>query len=421
MDLLEYQAKELFSEMGIPVLPSQKIDNPREIKTLQIPYPVALKSQVRAGGRGKAGGVRFVENTIDAIAAARTIFNLPILGEYPQVVLAEAKYNAERELYLAVVMDYASQRPVLLGSIEGGMDLEAVRAQMQTVVVDQEFSPFYARRLMLKMGLQGALIQSVSAVVEKMYQLFVLKDLDLVEINPLGVSSTGDLMALDGKVTANDAALGRHPNLALFGAKTNLQSSETGVSLLELKPLERDGNISILCNGEGLGMAIADLLAAAGSKPAHCLILDREGSSYLPPAVRREQLERGLERVVQDKGMKVLLINIVAADSDQERPLGLEIAEVLAANYQRQLRELGMSAATDLRELKRVADREQRPNPRRHQMPERLYPQLVLRLLGENSDRIQEQLVGMPVHWVSDLNEAIAQAVSLAKKSPARG
>jgi succinyl-CoA synthetase beta subunit len=361
-----------------------------------------------------------VENTIDAIAAARTIFNLPILGEYPQVVLAEAKYNTEREFYLAVVMDYASQRPVLLGSIEGGMDLEAVRAQMQTVVVDQEFSPFYARRLMLKMGLQGALIQSVSAVVEKMYQLFVLKDLDLVEINPLGVSSTGDLMALDGKVTANDAALGRHPNLALFGAKTSLQSPEAAGSWLELKPLERDGNISILCNGEGLGLAIADLLAAAGSKPAHCLILDPEGSSYLSPAERREQLERGLERVVQDKGIKVLLINIVAADGDQARPLGLEIAEVLAANYQRQLRELGVSTATDLRELKRVADREQRPNPRRHQLPERLYPQLVARLVGEPSDRGQEQLVGMPVNWVDDLDEAIAQAVSLAKKSPAR-
>lgn len=421
MDLLEYQAKELFSEMGIPVLPSQKIDNPREIKALQIPYPVALKSQVRAGGRGKAGGVRFVENTIDAIAAARTIFNLPILGEYPQVILAEAKYNTEREFYLAVVMDYASQRPVLLGSIEGGMDLEAVRAQMQTVVVDQEFSPFYARRLMLKMGLQGALIQSVSAVVEKMYQLFVLKDLDLVEINPLGVSSTGDLMALDGKITANDAALGRHPNLALFGGKTSLQSPDAASSWLELKPLERDGNISILCNGEGLGLAIADLLAAAGSKTAHCLILDREGSSYLSPAERREQLERVLERVVQDKGIKVLLINIVAADSDQERPLGLEIAEVLAANYQRQMRELGVSTATDLRELKRVADREQRPNTRRHQLPERFYPQLVLRLVGEPSDRVQEQLVGMPVNWVDDLNDAIAQAVSLAKKSPARG
>jgi succinyl-CoA synthetase beta subunit len=92
MDLLEYQAKELFREVGIPVLPSQRIDRPTDLKALRIPYPVVLKSQVSVGNRGKAGGIRFVENTIDAIAAARTIFNLPISGEYPQVLLAEANY-----------------------------------------------------------------------------------------------------------------------------------------------------------------------------------------------------------------------------------------------------------------------------------------------------------------------------------------
>ena len=96
MDLLEYQAKELFREIGIPTLPSQTIKDPRQIKQLQIPYPVVLKSQVRAGGRGKAGGVRFVSNTIDAIAATRTIFQLSILGEYPEVVLAEAHYNTKK-------------------------------------------------------------------------------------------------------------------------------------------------------------------------------------------------------------------------------------------------------------------------------------------------------------------------------------
>lgn len=99
MDLLEYQAKELFRRVGIPTLPSQTIAEPRQIKQLRIPYPVVLKSQVRAGGRGKAGGVRFVANTIDAIAAARSIFNLSILREYPEVILAEAHYNAEREFF----------------------------------------------------------------------------------------------------------------------------------------------------------------------------------------------------------------------------------------------------------------------------------------------------------------------------------
>src|SRR4028118_754338 len=229
MDLLEYQAKALFREVGIPVLPSQRIDHPRDLKRLQIPYPVVLKSQVPTGGRGKAGGIRFVENTIDAIAAARTIFNLPILGQYPQVLLAEARYDAEREFYLAVILDYALGRPVLLGSSQGGINVEAVMEHMQRVVVDQEFSPFYARRLALKMGLQGNLIESVSGIVQKMYQLFVQKDLDLVEINPLAISSTGEVMALDGKITVNDHALGRHSELATLASK--IANSNTGQQL----------------------------------------------------------------------------------------------------------------------------------------------------------------------------------------------
>ena len=282
MDLLEYQAKSLFRQMAIPILPSQRIDNPADLKGLKIPYPVVLKSQVRAGGRGRAGGIKFVENTIDAVAAAQTIFNLPIESEYPQVLLAEAKYNADQELYLAVLLDPVARRPVLLGSSQGGMDVEGSIEQMQQVAVDQEFSPFYARRLTLKMGLQGDLIQSVSTIVEKMYRLFVEKDLDLVEINPLGISPTGEVMALDGKVTANDDALGRHPDFAALSGKRQSSGlarerrslhapgdrlhshskvqqspefdpkSKSPISNSEsLQLIELDGNIAILCNGVG--------------------------------------------------------------------------------------------------------------------------------------------------------------------------
>jgi succinyl-CoA synthetase beta subunit len=214
MDLLEYQAKELFRHIGIPVLPAQRIDHTSDLKALKIPYPVVLKSQVPTGGRGKAGGIKFVENTIDAIAAGQAIFDLAIRGAYPEVLLAEARYNAEQEFYLAVALDYTRRCPVLWGSPQGGIDSEAVKAQMEQVVVEGEFSPFYARRLAVKMGLQGQLIASVSKIVEAMYQLFIQKDLDLVEINPLGVSPSGELMALDGKVVVNDAALGRHPDKA---------------------------------------------------------------------------------------------------------------------------------------------------------------------------------------------------------------
>ena len=410
MDLLEYQAKALFRQMAIPVLPSQRIDNPADLKGLKIPYPVVLKSQVRAGGRGRAGGIKFVENTIDAVAAAQTIFNLPIESEYPQVLLAEAKYNADQELYLAVLLDPVARRPVLLGSKQGGMNVEGAIEQMQQVAVDQDFSPFYARRLMLKMGLQGNLIQSVSTIVEKMYRLFVEKDLDLVEINPLGISPKGEVMALDGKVSANDEALGRHPDLALLSGKSqgggflgdrrspyapgdrrnyhsnvvqsppefdpNSQSQISNSESLNLVQLE--GNIGVLCNGVGLTMATLDAVAHAKGKPANFVNL---GSleRYEAADALRERAEQGLALVAQDKSVKVVLVNILGSAGASEA-----ITAAVAGYLERKAR----------------ANRQ---------------IQLVLRLVGSDRDAFRERLGQLPVQLAGSLDEAVAQAVSLAK------
>lgn len=409
MDLLEYQAKSLFRQMAIPILPSQRIDNPADLKGLKIPYPVVLKSQVRAGGRGRAGGIKFVENTIDAVAAAQTIFNLPIESEYPQVLLAEAKYNADQELYLAVLLDPVARRPVLLGSSQGGMDVEGSIEQMQQVAVDQEFSPFYARRLTLKMGLQGDLIQSVSTIVEKMYRLFVEKDLDLVEINPLGISPTGEVMALDGKVTANDDALGRHPDLAALSENRLLsglarerrsphapgdrlhsnskvqqspefdpkaQSSISNSQSLQL--IELDGNIGILCNGVGLTMATLDAVTHQGGKPANFVnigSLDR----YDAANALRDRAELGLELVAQDKNVKVILVNILGSASKSE-----EITAAVAGYLERKAR----------------ANR---------------HIQVVLRLVEIDADAVKKRLGQLPVQLASTLDEAAATSVSSAK------
>jgi len=213
MDLLEYQAKQLFQQVGIPVLPSQSILDPSELKDLQIPYPIVLKSQVRASSRTKVGGVKFVENTIDAIAAAQAIFHLPIEDEYPEVVLAEARYDVQNELFLAIMFDYQLKKPVLLGSSAGGIDIEKLLANLQTCVIDSDFSPFYARHLVKQMGFPGKILLSISEIIEKMYKLFVTKDLEVIEINPLGINANGEIMALDGKIRVNDEALARHPKL----------------------------------------------------------------------------------------------------------------------------------------------------------------------------------------------------------------
>jgi succinyl-CoA synthetase beta subunit len=268
MDLLEYQAKELFQEVGIPTLPSQRIDRPTDIKFLKIPYPVVLKSQVSVGHRGKVGGVRFVENTIDGIAAAQTMFNLPIFGEIPQVLLAEAKYAASREFYLAVLIDYRSRKPVLLGSERGGMDLVAVMDSLQQVTIEDTFSPFYARKLVIQMGLSGDLLVQVSGIIEAMYRLMVAHDLDLVEINPLGVSNDGKLMALDGKVTVNDRAIVRHPKLQEMIRQTNVRRLPKALAT-------GSGRIGLLIEGRGLAVATVVELQRAGRPIFQCWAVDR--------------------------------------------------------------------------------------------------------------------------------------------------
>lgn len=427
MDLLEYQAKELFSQVGIPVLPSQSIEDPSELKRLQIPYPVVLKSQVRAGGRGKAGGVRFVENTIDAIAAARTIFHLPIMGEYPEVLLAEARYNAQQEFFLAVVLDYQLQRPVLLGSCRGGINVEALLENMQTVVVEKEFSPFYARRLTIKMGLQGSLIQSVSGIIEKMYHLFLKKDLDLVEINPLGVSAEGEVMALDGKITVNNHGIQRHPDIVLLTTSKKIHLEEASLnpeprlspnSATPPEPrwvegMDEKGNIGIISNSVGLCLATWDLIAQDKGKPACCLVIGEEtNSKLLPNSFLASQLEQALEQMMQVVGLRVILVNILGTCETNEM-----VAQAIANYLQPQTqisripgedripRATGVISTVRERNFRSVPKQQKPVNP----------PQIVICLLGGNIDLTKEPLAILAIHWTDTLEQGVIQTISLAK------
>lgn len=393
MDLLEYQAKDLFREMGIPVLPSQRIDRPKDLKGLTIPYPVVLKSQVYVGGRGRVGGVRFVENTIDAVAAAQTIFNLPIMGEYPQVLLAEAKYDSDREFYLAVVLNRAIRRPVLLGSQQGGIDVQSAIDQMQHVIVDQEFSPYYARRLALKMGLQGDLMLSVTSILEKMYQLFVQKDLDLVEINPLGVSPNGAVMALDGKVTVNDDALARHTALAArLGSSSSLPANAASATPVTI---DADGQIGILCNGAGLTMATMDLVCQAGGKPISVLNVGGENQWNATPDSLRQRLEDGLMLMTQNKQVRVLLVNLVSSLIPCD-----EIAQVITTYTKRRVRE--PRGVSEIRPDTLIT----------HTLR---IPQIVVRLVGTGCEQAKTELEAANVLIADSLDAAVAQAVTLTK------
>ncbi len=324
MDLLEYQAKELFQQAGIPVLPSQRIDQSSQLKWLKIPYPIALKSQVRGGGRGKAGGVRFADNTIDAIATAQVLFGLTINGELPTALLAEAKYQFREEYYLAIRIDPTLRRPVLLGSRRGGIQIDDRAETIQRVAVSVDFAPYHARQMASRMGLQGSLLLAVADVLERMYDLFSRLDLNLIEINPLGVSAAGEVMALDGKVVVTPEGMHRQPQLMALVASDPLSQpgaqdwagrvQQAGMRWIDLEPSSlgipldstrgEDANgenphqqepessdsprhpesLVVLSNGTGLLLATLDRLHAQGIPVESCLIVPERGD---PEALRQ--------------------------------------------------------------------------------------------------------------------------------------
>jgi len=399
MDLLEYQVKEWFGKMGIPVLPSQRINHPTDLKHLKISYPIVLKSQVHASDREKAGGVRIVETTIDAIAAAQSIFNLSIWGEIPEVLLAEAKYDALEKLYLAVVLDTALCRPVLLGSREPNSDGESWGDKMQYVVVEKEFSPFYARRLVLKMGIQGTLMQSISNVVEKMYHLFIQEDLDLVEINPLAINAHGQVMALNGKVKVNERAINRHPEIAKIAVKvagrqnSNHKNHYMNSVLGSWDSLEMLGKIGILSYGAGSLLATLDLVTKAGGEPGVCLNLRHSFLADITPTTFCQRLEKGLNILTTNKIMQVILINFVG-----NVPQVDQIPEVIARFM--------LSDQQESKDSKIKHDA--------------YLPRLVVRLGGGEFNQARKYLAGLKIPYeslivVENLDIAVEQATRLAQ------
>ena len=402
MELLEYQAKELFKMVGIPVLPSQTIRDPRKIKQLQIPYPVVLKSQVSSGGRGKAGGVRFVANTIDAIAAARTIFNLSILGEYPEAILAEAHYNAVKELFLAIVLDYDRARPVILGSAFGGMNVDSLLANLQQVVIESEFSLFYARRLAANMGLSGKLICSVAEIIAKMYRLFLETDLDLIEINPLGINDRGELMALDGKISINDNALDRQPILDALSFsqlqkvnyhgfyRRNQDFSQISWRWLDWHDLT--GEVAIICNSFDSALLSWDLLEQGRATPACALLIENSLTKETDESLYGQKLREALVEIENVAGIKAILVNIWETDA-----------------VNRQI----LETVNDYCVNRTVSSESEIDSASSDSTPTSIQPPLVLRLLNE--DNLDDLSISPTIHLFSNLETAIQKAIAIVE------
>lgn len=353
MKLYEYQAKELFKRNDIPV-PAGRIarsaGEAREI-ALKLDIPLALKSQVLVGGRGKAGGIKFSENPFQAGELAEELLQLEIKGEKVNSILLEEKLNVDSELYVSVVMDRSNKKPLIMASTQGGMDIEEVARQTPEKLVKyhvnplEEFLPYQAREIAIKMGVENHLISKVAGFIWKLFAVFQKYDATIAEINPLVLTSEG-FIAADGKFEVDDDALYRQREL----------ESETKKEKDEFAYVKLDGDIAVIGNGAGLTLSGMDMLKLYGGKPA--TFLDIGGGAS------QQNIARALNLVISNPNVNVVFLNVlggitraddvangvvnVLKESKREVPLVIRLTGTNEEEGQRILTEAGVSFETSM-------------------------------------------------------------------------
>ena len=317
MRIHEYQAKEIFARYGIAVPQSRLAASGEEARkaTADLDGRAVLKAQIHAGGRGHSGGVKVVNSpdearqVADALLAERLV--TPQTGpEGAPVhhVLVEELADIARELYLAITIDRVARSPVLLASPAGGMDIEEVAAtrpeDIHNEVIDpvMGFMPFQARRLTAKLGLEGAQAQACAGVMGNLYRIFADNDCSLVEINPLIVTGSGDLVALDAKINLDDDSLFRHQDLLELQDKSQEDELEARAADMDIAYVNLDGEVGCLVNGAGLAMATLDVTNAAGAAPAN--FLDVGGGAT------DEKVANAVSIILSDPKVTRVLVNI---------------------------------------------------------------------------------------------------------------
>jgi succinyl-CoA synthetase beta subunit len=310
VDLLEYQGKQLFAKYGIPVPDGRRAVTPREAREAaeSVGFPVVVKAQVQIGGRGKAGGIKLAKDAADAEAHAEAILGMDIRGLTVHEVWVERASEIASEYYAAVVFDRGAKRPLVMLSSEGGMDIEQINEQHPEAIARLHvdplvgFLPFHGRRLAYESGIEADVIRPVAAMLAKLYDAFVKLDATLVEVNPLIVTSAREVVALDAKVSVDDNALGRQPDVAEMRNPSvedpqEQMAKERGVTYVKL-----DGDIGILGNGAGLVMSTLDVVAQAGGRPAN--FLDVGGGA------KADEIVEALEVLLSDDKVSAVLFNI---------------------------------------------------------------------------------------------------------------
>ncbi|MDT8451547.1 MAG: ADP-forming succinate--CoA ligase subunit beta [Gammaproteobacteria bacterium] len=318
MNLHEYQAKKVFADYGLPVPDNQVVQASAEVAAAVDALKgerCAVKAQVHAGGRGKAGGVKLVDDvetlkrTVDEMLGSQLVtIQTGAAGQPVNHVLIEETCDIARELYLGAVVDRATRRVVLMASTEGGMEIEKVAEQTPEKILKTSINPitglqpFQGRQLAFGLGLEGEQVKQFAKILAGLARMFIEKDLSLVEINPLVVSKSGELICLDGKINVDDNALYRQPGLLAMRDVAQEDERENRAKEWDLNYISLDGDIGCMVNGAGLAMATMDLIKLCGGEPAN--FLDVGGGAT------KERVAEAFKIILSDENVKGILVNI---------------------------------------------------------------------------------------------------------------
>jgi succinyl-CoA synthetase beta subunit len=386
MNFHEYQAKELFAAYGIAVPPGKVAHSPEAaVEAAQSlgGSQWMVKAQIHAGGRGKAGGVKFCKSLDDVRAAAKGMLGtrmatyqsagraLPV-----NLVLVTDASNIAKELYLSVLVDRGTKTISFIASQHGGVDIEAVVQEtpqdIHTIAVDfvEGLQPYQCRQLGFAMGLDAKQVGQLSKIMLGLYKLLNEKDLSLIELNPLAILEDGNLAALDGKINSDDNAEFRHADLAAMRDLTQEDAIEAAAVQNNLSYVTMDGNIGCMVNGAGLAMATMDVIKLAGGEPAN--FLDVGGGAT------RERVTAAFKLILSSDKVKAILVNIFG---------GIVRCNLIAEGIIAAVKEVGLTIP------------------------------VVVRLQGTNVELGRELLAhsGLAITPADDLNDAAKKAVAAVK------
>lgn len=378
MKLHEYQSKNLFAKYNIPVPKGRIAATPGEVRQIseELGGKVVIKSQVLVGGRGKAGGIRLVKSPEEAEEAATQIFELLIKGLPVRKVLVEEAVSITRELYIGLTNDRINQKPVLITSGEGGMDIEEVAQKSPKKIFKLIVDPiiglrdYQIRDIALNIDLSRELWRPFREIIYSLWKVYVDCDATLAEINPLVVTSENKLIALDAKIILDDNALYRHPELADSRDLDAEDPSEIAGRQFGVTFIKLDGEIGCMVNGAGLAMATMDIIKYFGAKPANFLDVGGGASA--------EKVAASLRLILTDPKVKAILINVFGGITRCD-----EVAKGL------------VSACAEVKP----------------KVP------IVARLVGTNEEEGKRILSGSSLIYVDSLVEGAQKAISLIKET----